>query len=321
MLNLGIDFGLIKDALYGSLEYYHRKGTDLIGYSPFAPSTGISNLQGNFANMAGHGVDIKFSSNIINRKFKWTSTILLSWATDKVTKYTGTEVVPSNVVGATQNISPVVGKPVYAVYSLKAAPLDSAGNPQGYDKKGNLTEDYPTLTTPDSMNQLQYNGPARPQIFGGLNNRFIYKNFGIAFNISYKLKYYFFRSSINYANLFNNYVGNKDYEKRWQKPGDEKLTNVPSIIYPDNSTRDYFYQVSSVLVERGDHIRFQDISLSYDFDKSNFTWLPMRHIQFYAYANNVGILWRASHQHLDPDYPTGGIPAPRSFSFGLRAGF
>jgi hypothetical protein len=55
-----------------------------------------------------------------------------------------------------------------------------------------------------------------------------------------------------------------DYARRWQKPGDEQRTNVPSFTYPTDSSRDQFYNQSSVNVEKGDNIRLQDARLAYD---------------------------------------------------------
>ena len=108
---------------------------------------------------------------------------------------------------------------------------------------------------------------------------------------------------------------------RWQQAGNEKITNVPSMPTALDEARDNFYAYSEVLVEKGDHVRLKDISLSYDIDKSMWKKMPLSHVQFYLYANNVGIIWRANHYHLDPDYPTGGIPPARSFAAGLKATF
>ena len=169
---------------------------------------------------------------------------------------------------------------------------------------------------------MVYSGPARPQYFGAINDRFVYKNFSLDVNVSYKFDYYFRRSSLNYGSLFSNgwLGGNAEYAQRWQKPGDEKFTNVPSIIYPDDPSRDTFYEYSSATVEKGDNIRLQDISLNYSFDKIQYKGLPFNNLQIYVYANNIGILWRANKLHLDPDYPT-GYPSPRSISLGLKANF
>ena len=109
-------------------------------------------------------------------------------------------------------------------------------------------------------------------------------------------------------------------KKRWQQPGDEKHTSVPSMIYPDNYARDQFYLNSAALARKADNIRLQYINLSYDLNKTHWKGLPLQHIQFYIYANNLGIVWRANKDHLDPDYLS-VLPAPPTFAFGLRTSF
>jgi len=333
LLNLGLDFGLKGNRIFGSVEYYSKKGTDLIGDESLAVSTGYTgtnfnyNYRGNFSNMAGNGVDIELNSVNINAPFKWTTYFLFSYATDKITKY-DQSITPAVLLGAdgdngSGNLYPVVGKPLYGIYSYKWGGLDPAnGNPRGY-VNGQLSEDYATLTNPSSVSDLVYNGAARPTMFGGMGNTFSYKRFSLTANLSYKLGYYFRRTSISYSALYNYYLGNSDFAKRWQQPGDEKTTNVPSMptVANANPERDNFYLGSSALVDNGDHVRFQDLSLSYDLQHTNFPKMPFTHIQIYIYASNLGIIWAANKDHLDPDYPQGGIPAPHSIALGLKAGF
>jgi hypothetical protein len=35
------------------------------------------------------------------------------------------------------------------------------------------------------------------------------------------------------------------------------------------------------------------------------------------YANNLGIIWKANHAGIDPDYISGSIP-PRTFAAGIK---
>src|SRR3546814_5997895 len=91
-------------------------------------------------------------------------------------------------------------------------------------------------------------------------NTFTYRGISLSINLMYKFGYSFRRASLNYSTLFSAYNGHGDFANRWQQPGDETHTNVPAMRYPVNSSRETFYSRSSVLVERGDHIRLQDRS-------------------------------------------------------------
>ncbi|MFT4152359.1 SusC/RagA family TonB-linked outer membrane protein [Parafilimonas sp.] len=331
MVNIGVDFSIKHDLLTGSLEYFFKRGNDLIGDDILAPSTGYVNpntgantFRGNFANMKGRGLDVAITSKNIDRIFKWTTNFLFSYATDRVTHF-GVENPAYYAVyygdGSSGLLSPIKGRPVYSVYSFKWAGLDpSTGDPRGYFE-GEMSEDYSAILNTSQQEDIVYEGPARPTFFGGVNNSFSWNGFSLWVNISYKLGYYFKRSSISYDGLYNSWNANKDFIKRWEKAGDENNTNVPSMPEVDNPMRDGFYLNSQTLVEKGDHIRLQDISLSYSFNKDKFPKIPFSQLQLYLYVNNLGIIWRANKQGIDPDYPKGGIPDPKTISIGLKADF
>ena len=112
---------------------------------------------------------------------------------------------------------------------------------------------------------------------------------------------------------------NADYLLRWQNPGDELRTQVPSLVYPNNTNRNIFYQNSSALVEKADHIRLQNINLSYQLDKSQWHKLPFSSVQIYVFANNLGLLWKANKAGIDPDYTAAfSMPDPSSISIGCK---
>jgi TonB-linked SusC/RagA family outer membrane protein len=333
ILNVGIDFSLPKNVLSGSVEYFQKNGNDLIGYSSLAPTSGITGptgstvIKGNFAAMTGHGIDVQLNANIINRTFKWSSSFLLSHSIDKVSKYTGNTLTASLVQyadgGNGGGIYPKEGYPVYGIYGYKFAGLDHlTGDPQGY-VNGALSKDYPLLTNPSDFNEVKYIGSARPTYFGGFRNTLSYRNLSILANISYKLGYFFRRKSIEYNYLFSQWIGHKDFTNRWQNPGDETKTNVPSLTSSAiaSSARDNFYRYSDVLVEKGDHIRLQDVSVSYDINKKVWNNSPFRKLQIFVYANNIGIIWKANKEKLDPDFPTQGFVTPATYSIGIKGGF
>ena len=131
--------------------------------------------------------------------------------------------------------------------------------------------------------------------------------------------YYFRKSSVNYSNLFSNWYlsGSGDYTSRWQKPGDEKFTNVPSLTYPANSSRDMFYSNAEALIEKADNIRLEDIKIEYLFEKEKWSILPFKQARVYLYLNNIGKIWVANKEGIDPYYSN----SPRigkSVSLGLN---
>jgi len=326
--NVGVEFGLRNSAISGKVEYYIKNGSDILGDKAFPSNTGIKVLRGNYSKLETKGLDISLNSQNLKGKLGWTTSFILSAANDCVTDYHA--VLPASMyyVGTYSSV-PILNRPVYGIFSYKWAGLDPInGDPRGY-VNGQVSKDYKTILN-STIENLEYNGPARPTVFGGLNNVFSFQKLTFAFNISYKFGYYFRKPTVNYYNLYNSNISsnmNADFGKRWQKSGDEATTNVPSMAgFGDNDFRDKFYKSSSATIARGDHIRLQDVSIGFDFDQSNWKNIPVKQVQLYFYANNLGIIWKANKFGLDPDYITdyGNIfntPLSISLSFGLKIFF
>ncbi|MCZ4243539.1 SusC/RagA family TonB-linked outer membrane protein [Pedobacter punctiformis] len=322
--NLKVDFASPKERLTGSVAWYLKKGSDLYGEAPYDYTTwgarGV--LVRNIADMKGYGVDAELhSQNVATGTFKWNTDLYLSYNASKTVKYyreQGSDL--SALLSSGSSITPVVGKPLYAIARYKWAGLDASGNPQGY-LNGKVSTNYSAMQIEafTTGNNLEYLGAASPTVFGSFINTFKYKAFSISLNFSYRLGYYLSKSSINYGNLVTFGQGHGDYEKRWQKSGDEILTNVPAFVYPVNQPRDAFYLASTINAIKGDNIRLDYINLSYKFNTASWHF-PFRNLEAYAIVQNCALVWKASKENVDPDYAD-VIPPARQFSFGLRGNF
>ncbi|MDB5199227.1 MAG: SusC/RagA family TonB-linked outer membrane protein [Chitinophagaceae bacterium] len=318
MFNLGIDFSTKGNRIAGSFEYYSKNATDLIGLVPVDLTIGAGDfLNQNSANLKIHGFDLTLNTINLRGRFKWNSALLFSMNKNKVAQYLYTPSSPTAYIGNGSLISPIVGQAAYEIVSYKWAGLDPAtGNPQAY-LNGKVSQDYNAITSSAGVGDLVFHGPALPQYFGSLRNDVEYKGFALSVNLTYRFDYYFRRNALSYYSLFNSWIGYNEYENRWQKSGDEKNTNVPSMVFPANSSRDAVYDYSSITVEKGDNVRLQDIRLSYQLNKSNHRGLPVKGILLYTYANNIAILWRANKVGLDPDFGQ-SLPAVRTIALGCK---
>ena len=316
----GLDFGSCDSLLQGSLDYYTKSGRYLIGATGLDPTSGNIQYTANVANMVTHGIDLDLRTRLHFGKIEWSSIALFSLVRDKVTRYLVQPPTIQTFLNP-QSINPLPGHPLYSVYALRWAGLDpQTGNPRGW-LDGQPSQDYTALIGSADYHTLVYAGPVNPPFFGSWRNGLSWNGWGLSANIVYKFGHYFTRPSIQYITLFNGTSqGHPDFERRWQYPGDEQHTNVPSMIYPANATRDSYYASSTVLIEKGDLIRLQDIQLYYDFQKKNLGKLPLQTLRLYLYANNVGLLWTANRQHIDPD-ALNSLPNPRTIAFGINMQF
>lgn len=326
--NIGIDFSILNRRLSGSIDYYKKKSEDLILSSTVDPSTGVSSIERNSANMEGEGIDFSMNTLNIKGKFSWNTEFRISYFNSKVTDYILDEngmpvesVVQANGLG----ITPRRGYPAYALFSLPFAGLNPAtGDPQGYLGKSISTNYQAILNQLYDTTALIYHGPSIPKFFGNLSNLFRYRGLSLIVSINYKFGHYFRKNTISYSGLYSSGIQHSDFSKRWQQSGDEKYTNVPSMIYPiSDPRRDAFYAFSSQNVLSADNIRLQMIRMGYDFTIRAKRKFIIRVLQVYANVDNLGLLWRANDAGLDPDYE-GGNPSylpPKRLTLGLRLDF
>lgn len=326
IINTGIDFQIGKEPfLTGNIQYYWKTGIDLIGPVPLDPTAGFLNADnrsvftGNNAGTRTHGLDVSLSSTNIKRKFTWRTDLVFSIVESKVTAFAGASTLGGNYLNSS-TINPLVGKPLDAVYSYKWAGLDAAtGDPQGY-LGSQVSTNHAAILNETSVHDLVYNGPSHPPYFGSIRNTFSIDRFSLYLNISFQFGHYFRRNSINYSNLFNNWTGHSDFAVRWQQPGDEKITNVPSMVYPSDPSRNTFYNYSEILVEKGDHIRFDEMSVSYELPKNWSTKSGLKSLHVAIFSSNLGIIWKKSKKVSDPYY--NGISTPgRTFNLRITAAF
>jgi len=318
-VNTGIDFALKNKIVSGTIEWYNKNGIDLLQSTPLATQTGFNSFMGNFAKVRTTGLDITLNSINSKGKVGWKTIILYSLVRDKLLRY-DTKPTSQTIMSGR---SLVVGRSMYGVFSYDWKGLDpNNGDPVG-TLNGADSKDYSEIINNYEPDSLIYHGSSRPTNFGSLRNEVTYKNFALSANIVFKLGYYFRRPSINlnYSSVLNGQF-TTDFAQRWQAPGDEIHSDVPSMVYPSNSNRTIFYQYSSNLIEDGSHIRLQDIRLSYAFSSHVIKKIGIQQLQLYSYLSNLGIIWRKNKYNIDPDAYSGNsgtkFQAPFSIAFGLN---
>lgn len=313
--NLGVDFRMISNRISGSIDWYEKRTADLLGNYPLDPTTGVYEMIMNVANTKGRGMDIRLNTHNIRGRFNWSTNMLFSYNNNWVTQTYGRYLGPTSFVSS-RFLSSMAGTLAYPAYSYKWGGLDpQTGEPLGMIN-GELSKDYRTITSAETqLDDLRFHGSSRPLYFGSVINSIAYKNISLSLSLGYKLGYFFRRTGIDYNGLLNNGNGHRDFYDRWQNPGDENTTHVPAFTYPINTRASTFYLNSEVLIEKGDHIRINDIRIDYDFVR--IPYRSVGNLKLFCYASNLGIIWSANKQGIDPTV-LNGIPRPPSIAIGVN---
>src|SRR5690606_3257735 len=125
MINWGIEFQLKKRRLYGSVELFDKKSTDLITRVPLDATTGILNALRNVGSMAGKGIDIQLGTQFQMGEHRFDMKGNFSMVRDRVTEYFSDPLQSRYIVvnGGT-SFTTILDKPTYPVYSFRFDGLD-----------------------------------------------------------------------------------------------------------------------------------------------------------------------------------------------------
>jgi hypothetical protein len=318
IINSALDFAIFNNRLSGSIDVFRKKSSFIIWVDPPAPSTGVATYVGNAANLSGRGFELTLSSRNTVGMVKWGSSFHLSHAKTIVDKVFFSK--RSTLDYISYGINPSSGQIAYGLSSYRFAGLDPAtGDPMGYLNKQPSKNYSPILA--DSLQNQVFHGSSIPLYFGNLGNSVSWKAFTFFANLTYRLAFYYRKPTLSYSRLAGN-IGHADYALRWQKPGDENHTTVPSFIYPLDPTRDLFYGYSEVNVLRGDNIRLTDLRLQYSWPLNKSA---VKSLQLSVSANQLDIIiWKKDKSVYDPDI-TGGAGLvtrpPRVWSGSFSVGF
>jgi TonB-linked SusC/RagA family outer membrane protein len=183
--NLGLDFGMLKNRLTGTLDIYNRKNTNIIFFRPVPSATGYSGVFDNVGEATNKGVELGISSkNIVKKDFRWTTSLNFASNRNKITQlYGGLDEILFSVQGGSYIHK--VGHPIGSIYSYVFDGIWQLNEAEAAKKVGQLPGqvkvkdlDGNGVINADDRTVL---GSAMPKWTGGITNTFDYKNFDFSF--------------------------------------------------------------------------------------------------------------------------------------------
>ncbi|UKJ09247.1 SusC/RagA family TonB-linked outer membrane protein [Solitalea lacus] len=328
-LNIGSDLSFFNNKVDVTLDWYKRNIFDLLGPIITSGIGGQVQKIANYASMSARGFEATIAGYPIrNENFKWRTSFNFAHNENKITDL---KISPNwlNLVRAEGG--PLVGHPQRGLYSVQFDGLSpNYGYPTFISETGarNTTKvDFEST----NVDYLKYHGPVDPTWTGGFYNQVGYKNFTLSFLFNFSMGNYVRMAPVFTATLSDDVGMSREWLNRWMVPGDEKQTNIPTIMDPLvglTSNPEYAYSAynnSDARVAKGDFVRLKNISLSYRVPKRLSDRLRMRNLEFTVLANNIALLYSDKKLHgADPEFfGSGGValPVPKQFTFSLKTGF
>lgn len=303
-LNTGMDFAIKGGWLEGSVEWYRKSAVDLLSNVPVDATGGLLSFTVNAAALTTRGWDVNLTARAGRGPLKWEGHLLFSYVKSHIDRLQRTSTSVSAFAGFGSALVTQQGFQPYALFSYRWAGLDpQTGDPQGLLDRS-VSKDYRRLVTPVSLDELVYHGSTRPNYFSTFRQSLSFRSFTLSAMIAADWGHYFRAPTLSYTSLFNTWTGHRDYDLRWQQPGDEARTTVPSMVFPANSNRDRFYEFSEATVESAAQIRLHDVRLEYSYRPAG----KPGSATIYITLQQPGFLWLANSRGLDPRNTNGLLP-------------
>jgi TonB-linked SusC/RagA family outer membrane protein len=185
--NLGLDYGFLQNRIYGTVDVYQQKTSNIILQQTLPPSDGAGSITTNLGKTTSKGVEINLSTvNIRSGSpggFTWTTDFNFYLNREKIT-----QLVP----GETQDINDgwFVGQPLTVIYDVKkigiwqtADSLNGSLQAQTSPAQlpGNIKVQDISHTGVVGPSDRQIIGNFQPKWEGGFSSRMTYKNFDFNF--------------------------------------------------------------------------------------------------------------------------------------------
>lgn len=306
--NVGLDFSLWNDKLYGTLDYFNKTTTDAIlnvPSSPLKPTTTVwTNIDGKIVNK---GFEIMLGSKIVDTKdFSWNVDANGATLNNKIEDLPVSEILTGTISGPGQSgVNANIYKSGYAAgsfYLLQHVGFD--------DKGGNIFKDQNGDGKIDNSDRIIIEG-ALPTFYYGFNSDMRYKNFSFSFSIIGQTGGYLLNNTgLNALNI-NNLASDRNVATGYYESG-ANPTNSPIL--------------STLFLEKSDFIRLNAARIGYNFDLKGLNWI--NGLTLYVTGNNLITITNytgydplinspkssGGNQSIGIDYAA--YPTSRTFSFG-----
>ena len=324
--NLGLDFGMFHNALYGSFEWYFKKTKDILVYMPGIGVMGEGSSQWiNAGEVENKGIELNVGYRGDIGHFSYDLSGNLGTYRNKVTKLP--ETIAANCTFGGNGVESVVGHPMYAqvgyVYYGIFKSQEEIDNHATQNGAGLGRIRWKDLNNDGVINESdqQWIYDPTPDFTWGLNIYLQYKNLDFTMFwqgvqgvdvISDLKKETDLWSGLNISNL------NKGRRLLDAWTPSNNGSNIPAISTMDNNNEK---RVSTYFVENGSFGKLRTIQLGYNFPKTICEKLYMERLRMYISAQNLLTIKSKNFTGVDPENANFGYPIPLNITFGLNVSF
>jgi len=326
-INLGVDFGVLSQRIFGSIDYYNNNTTDLFYYVDIPAISRYETFPDNLGKLHNHGVEISATTvNVRSSGVEWMTSFSFARNRNDLVELLGFDNDGDGVEDDLISEGLFIGESIDAIYHFdidgmwQVDDVIEAGYDLGSYKPVDQNGDGEIRPEDDKV-ILGYTTPAYTL---GIENTIRYKDWTLRFfihAIQSGINDNYYLGDDNYRNFS---VQNSEMHYRYILPED--------IDYwtPENTDARYErpdIRVTSGLAGRlyGDRsfVRLQNVSLSYELPKDLIQRMKLQRARVYFNGQNLLTFtkWNGWDPETNESITRRGRPVLKSFTFGLNVEF
>lgn len=329
--NVGLDFGLLRNSLYGEMDVFYRDRTNI-----------LANRIGSLPNTFGATLPLENINSMTSRGFefqlgyrnKWNDLVYdvsanISWSRSKWDHFEE----PDYTDPADIRINKASGNWTNRVFGYKSDGLFTSqeeidNHNLDQDGQGNATIkigdikyiDIEKDGVLDWKDKVKIGTDDSPEINYGININLAYKGFDFSA---------LFQGTARRDVLINLHMANEGnnpkslYDLRWTEESNDKWAKVPRVYMGPKANNEY---ASDYWIKNGNYLRLKTMSLGYNLPQRWMSQIGFNQVRLYIAGTNLFTVSGLKKYGLDPETPSNirvgsYYPQQKTYSFGINLTF
>lgn len=330
--NFGADFSMFDNRLFGSLDIYSKKGSDLLTITDLDPTTGWNQLTINNGKAVNKGFELELNGVILQPKSRndlgINAGFNIAYNNNKVTKTThkpatGNEALHSSTLHE--------GYSIHSLFSYRYAGMTSNGTTQSYSWRGADGEVHASdiASGEFKVEDAVFSGGLDPKVTASFTPEITYRGFSLSAMFAYYGGHYM-RVCVNDWGTSGSANGYDQVDVNIPAAYLNYWNNADKTLYPANGylggvnvTGNPQYMDTNVVP--ADFLKLRNIVLGYNFSRSICNKLGINQLRLRFQMNNIAT-WVRNKFDIDPEAndPVTGMDlnkTPRSYTMSLFVNF
>ena len=328
--NIGLDFGILGNEIYGSFDWYNKKTKDILLLMDGIAAMGEGAVQWiNAGEVKNNGWEFTVGyRHALPNGFSWDINGNISKYSNEITKLPETVAAKGTYGG--NGVKSVVGHAMFSqvgyIYDGIFKSQDEIDNHAIQEGAGLGRIRYKDLNGDGRITEEDQDWiyDPTPAFTWGLNISLQYKNWDLTMFWQgvqgvdvdcrgYKSQTDFWANSAINVPYLNKGVRVLD---AWSPSNPD--SNIPALTTSDTNNEG---RVSSYYIENGSYAKLRTIQLGYNLPKQVVSKLYLDRIRLYASAQNLITIKSSKFTGVDPENPGFNYPIPLNLTFGVNVSF